>query len=79
MRSARGLLRAPLSCGGVGLTRAGAQTGAPQPYDGAPRTIASVVTSVVQQPVVKGTLITAGSVLLATFLFSVYKGVRLGG
>jgi hypothetical protein len=31
---------------------------------------------VVQQPAVKATLLTAGSVLLATFLFSVYKGAR---
>jgi len=52
----------------------GAQTGAPQAVDATPRSVASVVVSVVQQPAVKATLLTGGSVLLATFLFSLYKG-----
>ena len=39
-----------------------------------PLSIASVAVSVVQQPVVKATLITGGTVLLGTLLFSIYKG-----
>jgi hypothetical protein len=49
------------------------QTGAPE---AAPLSIVSVAVSVVQQPVVKATLITGATVLLGTLLFSIYKGAQ---